>query len=382
MSIASMFSKSRVGYIGLDISNTAIEAVQLEGVPGGKNFKVRGWSRVLLPPGTIHNGKLLKPEAFMDPLKKLFSRPSFGSLDSKNVVLSFPEHQCYHFQLTKPLGGVSVFQEVQKQAVSQIPFPLNEVLWDWDQVAVEKNIGYYYGVAIPKEVISSYQKVFKQVGLRVTIIEPQVHAAARFLWPSLPIKEPVLYIDIGGEETMVSVVDDLGVHQSSVVGAGALDWYKTVAKKIKTPLPKAAQIARTIGLRKIKHPKAELIHKVLQEGVNEIVKEANQHLTYFSTRKHPDPKILKTLIVGGGGAVIPGIQEILAKQLVLTQEPIEPWMHAKPAFNPAMNLELSHSIGAALRGVATTDAGKIGLNVLRTRKAISSKKGSFWKKKK
>lgn len=379
MSLSAMFSKSRIGYIGLDFSDTTIEAVQFEGVPGGKFYKVIGWSRLMIPPGIILNGKIQKSEELVELVRKLFARPKQGSLDSKNIILSVPEHQCYHFQFEKKSGVQSaLYQEIQKEAIGQIPFQLSELLWDWDRMTEANGKSYYYGAAVPKDVIAEYQKVLKQLGLRIMVAEPQVHSAARFYWQHLPSEEPTLYIDIGGEETMVATVDDLGVHQSSVVSQGTLLWYQEVAKLLKTPLPKAAQVVRTIGLRKIKHPKAAAIHKLLDTGLTEIQKEASQHLSYFSMKEHPNNKILKNMIVSGGGGVIPGIGEYLAQKLSLTLAHIEPWAQFKPEIQPATLVELSHAIGAAMRGVYTSDAGAQGLNVLKTKKVLTQKHKRWW----
>lgn len=383
MAIGNIFRKGKLGYIGLDISDSSLTAVQLSGISGAKKYKIFGWSRVALQPGVVDKGRIMKPEIFIESLRQLLSSPSFGQLDSHHVILSIPEHQCYHMNFAlKRVSTIGLFQRIQQEALNRMPFSLNEVFWDWQASGEEKATFYIYAIAVAKEVMDEYLKVFQSMGLKMAAAEPQVISASRFLFETPSIEDPTIYIDIGSDETSIATIDDLQVHQSSVIQTGAKIWEKELAIKLKTDPEKIAKILRAIGLRKIKHDKVETIHESLLEGVKAISKEARQHISFYNSQKHLQPKIIKNLILSGGGAAIPGFAEALAKDLKLILHLSTPWVALSPPLQPVDLLLLTNAIGAAIRGVKTSESNREEINILLTRRELTKKKKRWFKKKK
>ena len=378
----SLFRKGRAGYIGLDISDSSLEAVQLIGSPEGKSFKIGGWSRATIEKGAVHDGIILKPDQFAEALRQLLAKPLYGSLDSRSVILSIPEHQCYHvtFRISNA-NPSTIFNRVQEKVLAKMPFDFKDVYWDWQFIRKQKRLSYFYSVAVQRSVLDAYIAGIKNAGLKVAVAEPQIFSASRFLWEKTPLEEAVVYIDIGAYETAVSTIDDLGIHQSSVTNTGAAIWSEQLAKALKVTPDKAEKVLRTIGMRNIKHDKDEVIRAVLSEGIKQIVKEAKQHMSFYHSLPHIDTVIIKDLIISGGGAAIPNVGEVLSNELKLSLHLSHPWVTFNPVLQPTDLLLLTNSLGAALRGVQTSDAAKSGINILQTSREIETAKKSWWKSK-
>ena len=80
--------KGNLGQIGLDVSDGSLEAVQLRSSRKSTSFQMVGWSRIVLPPGAVTAGIVMKEPDVVESLRQLFSKPTFGSLDGRQVVLS------------------------------------------------------------------------------------------------------------------------------------------------------------------------------------------------------------------------------------------------------------------------------------------------------
>lgn len=380
MSIKSLFRKGKVGYIGLDVSAEALAAVQLEGIPGKKQFHVSGWSRVSLSVGVVHDGRIINPEKFNAALKELFSHPKAGVLDGKHVILSLAEYQCYHkaFSVKKIGKSDSLFTLAHRKIAQGVPYDIKEMEWDW-VLALEGLKSYsVYSVAVLQEVIEEYRQALKGVGMIIPVVEPQVVSASRLMFEKQSIAEPVVYLNLGAEETAVATIDQMGVHQSSVISEGLIKWVSALAKDLKIERATAKKVLYSIGLRKVKHNKVAMIHQIIKKGLEPILREISQHSTYYDYIHGKDDTPLQSIMINGEGALIPGLGEYLSANSEKDLRQVQSWANFSPAFSPKHVVLLHNAIGAAIRGVHTTESRSEGINVLYSRKTIGQIKKKWW----
>lgn len=359
--------------IGVDISDTSMEAVQLSGQYGKPSFKIKAWSRISVPPGVMKAGRIVKLEEFKEAFRALLSKPSFGSMEGKQIILSILEHQCYHnvIAVSKWASDKPVFAQIQEGLNGKIPFSLTQVYWDWKPVREDNRQLYVYVAAIPREIVDSYREACEGLGMNILFIEPQILCAVRAMWKDAVQETPSLLIDIGARETSVATVDDLGIHQASVVPVGADYWQDALAKQLSQPPELAQKILRTLGMRRVKHPNADAIYAILETGLQQIVQDAKQHMTFYNAQPHVQPGVLKQLVVIGGGAAVPGVTEYLGHTLALATEDRKSWFELKPALGPVEQLLLANATGAAIRGLMGTAAQSGELNLFSTRRALA-----------
>lgn len=370
----NLFSSNVRGAIGLDLSDHSLEAVQLNGAYNKKNYRLIGWARMVLKAGILNGGYVVKQDEFREAVRALLSKPTFGSLEGRQLICSIPEHHCYHyiFTISKWATDKSPLAQVVENLTSKLPLTKEEVYWDWKPVREDARYTYVYVVAMPREVIDGYRQVFNTMGLTMIAAEPQALCAARTLWPSLVQESPTVIIDIGATETTVATVDDLGIHQNSIVAQGADHWTRALVKELSLTEETAEKVSRTIGLRQVKHPKAEVIRKQIQQGLLPIIAEAKQHMMFYHSQTHIQAGVLKQLVVIGGGAAVPGVTEFIGHELALSTTIQPPWFELKPPFDVAQRLLLTNALGAAMRGLMPEDMLKGELNVFATRRELAS----------
>jgi type IV pilus assembly protein PilM len=377
-----LISGSKRGWIGLDVSDGSLEAVQLRSNRRSKTFQMAGWSRVVLPPGVVSGGRVVKTQELTEALRQLFSKPTFGSIDGRQVVLTLPEHQTFHYvtSLSSWEGDAGLFGQIQSYLASKLPFAVEEAYWDWRVVRDEPTQAFIYICASPRDVVDEYRKALKSMGMVLSVVEAQVQSTCRLFWSDLALKEPVLFLDIGSDETSISTIDDIGIHQSSVVTSGAMHFTQRLATELKADRAVAERVIRSIGLRNVKHPKTASIHEAIKQPLATIVQEARQHVSYYNVQPHIEHAIIKQILLLGGGALVPGVAEYLAQELKLSVMPPASRFSFKPPLSPADLALLSNATGAAVLGAISPELRRAELNLLVTRRSYQETKSSWLKK--
>lgn len=375
-----MFARGKAGLIGVDISDTSMEAVQLTGQYGKSAYGMKAWSRTVVPDGVIKNGRIVKVEQFQEALRVLLSKPTFGNMDGRQIICSVLEHHCFHnvIPVSKWVSEKTPFAQVQEGLNGKIPYNLNQVYWDWKPVREDNRHVYIYTVAIPRDIADGYREAFTGLGMSVVSMEPQVLCAVRSLWKTVVQETPNLLIDIGARETSIATIDDLGIHQTSVVPVGADHWQDALSKQLSLKPEMAQKVLRTIGMRRVKHPNAAAILEVLEKGLAEIIQDTKQHMVFYNTQPHVQRGVLKQLVVIGGGAAVPGIAEYLGHQLSLAAVNPQTWFELKPSLGSVEQLLLMNAVGAGVRGLMDAEAQAGELNIFATRKVLVKRQASRW----
>lgn len=359
--------RNNVGALGVDVSDFSIEIAQVH-LGGGKEIPINGYGRAALPAGVVREGRVLKPDVFSETVRGILNKPSFGKFDGRQVVLSMPEHQCYHQSIL--IDGVKdtrlPYTIIHERLQTVMPLDLEELAWDWTMVRQEGRKMYAYVFAVPHEVLAGYSKAFQLVGLSLRAVEPQVVSAGRALWSKPFLDQPMLFLDIGAIETTAATVDDLGIHQSSVIHEGTEAMVDELSKELKLDRPTSVKVLLTIGLRNLKHPHINAIHNVIKRHVRAIVEEAQQHLTYYHAQPHINHAATNQLAMLGGGSLIPGLPEIVSQHLKLALLDVPAASSYKPPLSKEQSALYSTALGAARRVLADDTPD---VNALVTRRA-------------
>lgn len=368
----ALFSK-KIGPIGIDVSDGSIEMAQVRPSVSGA-VTINGYGRLVLEPGIIKEGRLIKPQEFVLSLRKLLSAPQFGKIDGKQLVFSVPEHQCYHYAFVfDRIGDTRLpYNAIKEQLEQTLPFELQDAMWDWTLVRQAGSKSYVYVLAVPKDVLAEYQQALASAGLVMRVAESQVISAGRHIWSAVYLDEPMLHVDMGTHETSVSTVDDVGVHQSSVMDVGVETMVADLVKELKLTPPTARKILLTIGLRNLKHPQVQKIHAVIKRYMQRVFEEAQQHLSYYHAQEHFKQGTVTRASFIGGGMLIPGVPEILSQSLKLHVETMNKHDRFRPALSAQDFVLYANALGAAMHAVVEKDEQ---INVLIARRISDDKKG-------
>ena len=165
---------------GLDISNTAITAVEL--AYSKKGLRVVNFARIELNPGIIEDGCIIvDKEAFKEALGRLLKEGYAGPFTSKDVIISIPEEKTFSHRFCIPHENVEDEGYIKMLASDFIPVELSEAAMDYKllDTCPDKNEVNINFVAAQKNVIDSIIDTLSEVGLRVVFVDVDKNSLMR-----------------------------------------------------------------------------------------------------------------------------------------------------------------------------------------------------------
>lgn len=294
-----------------------------------------------------------------------------NDLSGSRIVVAVPGQQTLtRFTKMPPVDAKKIPDMVQYEASQQIPFDMDEVVWDYQVFAEEDSVEVEVGIfAIRKELIRSYLSQFTELGIDPSIVQASPMASyntARFELP-LAKGEATILLDMGALATDLIVLEGNRIW-SRPVPIGGNRFTEALVTAFKIPFKKAERLKRNAATSKYARQIFQAMRPVFSDLASEI-----QRSVGFYTSTHREANI--TRIIGMGNAFkLPGLQKYLLQNLQIKVEKlgsfqnlIEGSVAKKPEFDDN-KLSLAVAYGLALQGLglAAVDSNLLPTEVRRT----------------
>ena len=192
---------------GIEIGAHAIKAVRLE--RSGDEAVITDFACI------PHNKPLTTPDLDVAEMTRLTMGQLVASknLEDQKVVISVPGHSALaRFAKLPPVEPKMIPNIVKFEAVQQIPFPIEEVEWDYQTFASPDNPEVEVGIfAITKERIDERLKLYAEYGIRPEIVTLGPLAVFNAVSYDLVLEsehKPVVVLDIGTQASDVIIADN------------------------------------------------------------------------------------------------------------------------------------------------------------------------------
>jgi type IV pilus assembly protein PilM len=316
---------------GIDLGQCGLKAIRLQEIDGkltATAFDYVEHPKILSQPDA--DPEQLTREA----LEKFLSR---NTLRGDIVAISVPgQSGLARFVKLPPVEEKKIVDIVRFEAKQQIPFNLEEVVWDYQKIgqgmvtdgfAMDTEIGLF---AMKRDMVSKYLGHFKDVGVEVHVIQMAPLALCNFASydllgkgarPTVPAegeeaavekKNCVVVLDIGTDSSNLVITDGERVIWQRPIPLGGNHFTRALTKDLKLTFAKAEHLKRNAT----KSPDLKKILTALKPVLNDFVSEVQRSLGYF-TNTHRDSQI--DYLVGLGNAFrLPGLQRFLEEKLGLS----------------------------------------------------------------
>ena len=302
------FKKEDVGQaLGIDIGTSSIKVVQLR--KEKEKIILDTYGEIALGPyaGTssgqsAHVGEEKIVEIIKDLLReaKVTARETVVSIDSSAAFVSLvkvPNVQDSELRTMMPF-----------EARKYIPIPLSEVQMDWWHIPTTINLDEGERMinvvlaAVKNETLTMYDRIIKKLDLANVEYEIQGYSVMR----SVPPKSSgmVLYVDIGGQYTTLSLINNNTVLDMHVISRGSQDSTIQLSKALSIPVDTAEETKRTFGY--LGDKANPYVKDVMQLSSYPLFGEVAR-LSLMYERKYN--QTIEGIIISGGGARVPGILE-------------------------------------------------------------------------
>lgn len=349
---------------GIEMGFGAIKALKLQ--QDGDEIKVIDYA-------VINHAKVLStPDLDQDDAMRvaLGTLASTKDLTGARISISLPGHQSFaRFAKLPPVDPKKVGDIVKFEAVQQIPFPLEEVEWDYQTFVSPNSPDIEVGIfAVTRERINNRLSMLADVGLTpdyATISPVAVYNA--------------LAVDLGfTEDTPGTIILDIGtVATDLIIAEAGRVWVRTfpigghqfteaLVSAFKLSYTKAEKLKREA--EQTKH--ARHVFQAMRPIFGDLAQEVQRSIGFYQS-VHPDAD-LKRLIGLGSTFKLPGLRKYLKQQLQLDVYRIEQFkklsMDGPQAGEfQAASLNLTTAYGCAMQalGVAPMRANLMPTGVLR-----------------
>lgn len=288
--------------------------------------------------------------------------PSFGS---KQVSVCAPGfHVFSKFIKLPPVDSSKVAQIVTYEAQQNVPFPLEEVVWDY-QILGTSATGELEVllVAIKTDIVEGMFRTAGAAGLRVDLVDVSPAALCNaFRYNYGDPEGCTMLLDIGAKTSNLLFFEKGKVFARGIsIGANTIT--QEFANEAKIPFAEAERLKVEGGFVSLggayeepEDPRLAAVSKIARQVLTRLHIQVNQTIQFYRAQQGGSSP--QALYLSGGGTVMTYTQEFFTEKLNLPVEYFNPFKTAD--FAPEVNLEelttVAHSfgevVGLGLRNLA------------------------------
>src|SRR5437867_11700965 len=284
---------------------------------------------------------------------------------SKDVNVCAPGfHVFSKFVKLPPVDAGKVTQIIQYEAQQNVPFPLEEVVWDYQILgAAPSGELEVLLVAIKTEVVEGLFRLSESAGLRTQLVDVSTAAlcnAFRYNYPDL--EGCSMLLDIGAKTSNLLFFEGTNVYSRGInIGANAIT--QDFARETRLSFDEAEHMKIEQGFVSLggayeepDNPQQAAISKIARQVMTRLHIQVNQTIQFY--RGQQGGSAPQRLFLAGGASVMPYTAQFFAEKLNVAVEYLNPFRNIQ--IDPRINLEelagVAHSfgevVGLGLRNVA------------------------------
>ena len=333
---------------GIEVGAAAVKAIRLERT--GDRVNVTDFAVV------PHKKPLSTPDVDQDDMTRL-SLGQFLSqkdLEGEQLVLSVPGHAAFaRFAKLPPVEAKKVPDIVKFEAVQQIPFPIDQVEWDYQTFASDKSPDVEVGIfAITRDRVQQRLGLYRELGMSpesLTLSPVAVYNAMAFDLDLGDRTGPIVFLDIGTYATDVIVVEQ-GRCWIRTFPLGGTHFTEAIASTFKLSYSKAEKLKHEAAASKY----AKQIMQAMRPVFSDLLQDLQRSIGYYQTL-HRESE-LTTMVGIGSTFKIPGLRKFIGQQLQMQVVRLDEYkkisVSGREAALFAQNaVGLATAYGLALQGV-------------------------------
>jgi type IV pilus assembly protein PilM len=336
--------------LGIDIGQNTVKIACLSNDNSKVILEAVGESRT----PKIEDKEVDKEKFLNEAGKVIKSLLSDLKIKNRQVVVSLPEDEVIsRLVRLPPLKDSEIMDALRFEAETFVPFPLEDVLIDYE--IIEKDDSgrlTIFVIAAKNDLINSYLKLFKSIGLELLALESPAISLRRVLKLGMPMVERVVVVDMGEKYSDVFSINKNNVYFARSLSVGGESLTRAISLNLSLDMASAEEYKKAYGMKE-----DELegkIRNAIMPVFNDISEEIRKTLALFA---EDIGKPAELLVLSGGGANLPGMAENLTKILGIEVQVLQPFVNidtTKTQSGYNLNTEgckFSLAVGLALRGL-------------------------------
>src|SRR5438876_3409991 len=292
--------------------------------------------------------------AMIRALNELLSERPFGT---KVINLCAPGfHTFSKFVKLPPVDTSKVTQIIQYEAQQNVPFPLEEVVWDYQILgAAASGELEVLLVAIKSDIVEGLFRVAETAGLRLSLVDVSPAALCNsFRYNYGDLEGCTMLLDIGAKTSNLLFFEKGNVYSRGInIGANSIT--QDFSKESRLSFAEAEKLKIEEGFVSLggayEEPENEhqaAISKIARQFMTRLHIQVNQTMQFY--RGQQGGSAPARLFLSGGASIMPYTAQFFAEKLNVPVEFFNPLRNVQ--IDPAINLEdlarVAHSLGEVI----------------------------------
>ena len=346
-------------FLTVDLGAATLKLAEFEpNEAGGLRLKQYGF-KSLGPEGLQ---EATRQAAVIRGLQELLAERAYGA---RNVNVCAPGfHVFSKFVKLPPVDTSKVTQIIQYEAQQNVPFPLEEVVWDYQILGTTPSGELeVLLVAIKSDVVEGTFSAVEAAGLKLQLVDVSPAALCNaFRYNYGDLQGCTMLLDIGAKTSNLLFFDGENVYSRGInIGANAIT--QDFSKESKLGYEEAERLKVTEGFVSLggayeepENQSQAAISKIARQVMTRLHIQVNQTIQFY--RGQQGGKQPERLFLSGGAAIMPYTAQFFAEKLNLPVEYFNPFRNVQ--IDPSLSLEelakMAHSmgevVGLSLRNLA------------------------------
>lgn len=321
---------------GLDIGKSALKGVKLQPTKEGLEILAVEYIRY-----AIADDEDERDEQVADALRQFVAT---HKVSKDRVVVGLAGlHAFSRFINLPPVEKSKVDDLVRLEATQQIPFPINEVNWDFTRLPQEDpmdeiEVGIF---ATRTELVDGFLNDLHEPGIQPAIVTIAPLAIYNFIRANGEDEEgAAIILDIGAEHTDLVIVDGERFWIRNLRIAGN-DITKALSERFKVPFAEAEKLKRSSS----KSAQAKKIFGTMEPVLKDLVGEIHRSVGFFKSQA--EDLNVKRMVLLGDGAKLKNLPKFLRQQLRYKVTRVQQLAEDRFVIDPDVDLDVlkKHLLG-------------------------------------
>ncbi|MET0279496.1 MAG: pilus assembly protein PilM [Steroidobacteraceae bacterium] len=309
--------------LGLDITSSSIKLIELS-LSGGQ-YTVDAYAAEPTPQNSINEKTIVDADAVGEAIARAARR---AGVRTKEVAVAIAGDAAITkvIQMPRNLNESDLEAQVEMQADQYIPFPMEEVAYDFEVLGTSEKDPESIDVllvASRSENVEQRRAAVAAAGLTARIVDVEAFAlenACRLMTHQRPdggIDRAVAVVDFGASTTTFSVLRNLKVVYTRDFAFGGQQLTEEVMRTYGLSLEEAGRAKKEGGLPA--NYQTDVLDPFIDDMTQQISRSLQFYLASGSGREQPEK-----VLICGGCANIPGVAEVVQSRIGMEAERGDP----------------------------------------------------------
>ena len=309
--------------LGLDITSSSIKLIELS-LSGGQ-YIVDSYAAEATPQNAMNEKAIVDADAVGEAISRAVRRAG-ASTREVAVAIAGDAAITKVIQMPRNLGDADLEAQVEMQADQYIPFPMDEVAYDFEVLGPSEKDPESQDVllvASRSENVEQRRAAVNAAGLTARIVDVEAFAlenACRLMTHQMPdggIDRSVAVVDFGASTTTFSVLKNLRVIYTRDFAFGGQQLTEEIMRTYGLSLEEAGRAKKEGGLPA--NYQTDVLDPFIDDMTQQISRSLQFYLASGSGREQPE----KVLICGGCANIL-GVAEVVQSRIGMQAEKGDP----------------------------------------------------------